>query len=69
MTREKFKLVLEVDVDYNLGDMEIATYPYTHIQGFVDKDGKIILVTDAGKIVDFTFKEFTNITDKTKNEE
>lgn len=66
MTREKFKLVLEVDVDYDLGDMEIATYPYTQVRGLVDKDGKIILVTDAGKIVDFTFKEFINITNKTK---
>lgn len=54
MTKEKFKLELEIEVEYNLGDMDIATYPYTQVKGYVDQKGVINLVTTAGKIVDFT---------------
>ena len=54
MTREKFKLELEVEIEYNMEDNDIATYPYTQVKGYVDRDGVINIVSTAGKIVDFT---------------
>lgn len=66
MTREKFKLEIELDVDYDLGDMDIATYPYTQVQGSLDRKGNVIITTDKGTVVDFHLKRFSHIDKKDK---
>lgn len=52
MEKTKFKVELEIEVEYNGIPEGCASSPYTRASGYTD-NGNLVLVTDCGKIVDF----------------
>lgn len=64
MKKTKFKVELEIEVEYNMDD---GVTPYTSIQAWVEKD-IACLKTTAGKIVDMTPLTMTRVEDKVNNE-
>lgn len=52
MAKTKFKVELEIEVEYDGVPEGIASTPYTRASGYTD-NGNLVLVTDCGKIVDF----------------
>ena len=58
--RTKFKVEIEVEVEYNTPDYAIGNTPYTYIETSL-KDNELNIKTNAGKIVEFKPAKFERI--------
>lgn len=57
---QKFKVEIEIDVEYDMPDGVVSGTPYSHITGYTH-DGKAVVVIPEGKIVDINFKNMSRI--------
>lgn len=57
---QKFKVEIEINVEYDMPDGVAYGTPYTHITGYTD-DGKAIVVVLEGKITDINFKKMSRV--------
>ena len=61
MKKTKFKVELEIEVEYNMSDDAAAITPYTSIKASLDKYNKVNLEPTVGKITDFNPVNMTRL--------
>ena len=61
MRKTKFKVELEIEVEYNMADDAVAITPYTSIRASLDKYNKVNLEPSVGKITGFNPIKMTRL--------
>lgn len=62
---QKFTVNMEIEVEYDVPEGMYASYPYTHITGYVE-NGQAIVIVPEGQITDINFKSLNRLVDRVK---